>query len=173
MTTTILLLRLFALEVKRRAAHRRLVEAVGATDVVTIVETSREQGALWTEQIGLVADHVAATVTSTPQPFTSAERAHIHDLARELREPQRGRARAGTRRSPPLERLRTLQAEFSVEHLRSVAALQADDVGTAQRAGARQVDIVAEIVDAIDAYVAGRRAAGPSDAAPPPRPGGH
>jgi hypothetical protein len=66
MTSKVLLDQLVALHAAHDAAHRRMVAALEADDLLALVDASRQQGALCTEQGSLLADYVATAVAAMP-----------------------------------------------------------------------------------------------------------
>jgi hypothetical protein len=85
MTPTALLEQLVALHAQHDDAHRRMVAALENQDLLGLVEASRRQGSLCTEQGALLAHYIAAAVSAMPD-VDPAYRERIDDLARQLRE---------------------------------------------------------------------------------------
>jgi hypothetical protein len=89
MTPAVLLERIVALQADFSAAHLRVIDALEANDLRALVEASRHQGDLCTEQGALLAEYVAVAVTERLE-LTPAERDRVHELARQLRDRRDG-----------------------------------------------------------------------------------
>jgi hypothetical protein len=89
MTPRELLERIVALQSDFDVAHRRVVSALETNDLRALVEASRAQGELCTQQGSLLAEYVAVAVTDTFE-LSPAERARVHELARRLRDDRDG-----------------------------------------------------------------------------------
>jgi hypothetical protein len=96
MPSAALLEQLVALHAAHGEAHRRMLAALEANDMLGLVEANRRQGALCTEQGVLLAEYVAAIVTTMPQ-LDAADRERVQELARHLRKDHvtAGKAAAG------------------------------------------------------------------------------
>ncbi len=85
MTSAVLLEQLVALHEEHAGAHRQMVAALEANDLLGLVDASKRQGSLCSEQGALLADYVATVVTAMPD-IDPAYRQRVVDLARQLRE---------------------------------------------------------------------------------------
>lgn len=85
MASEVLLEQLVALHARHAEAHRRLLASLKSNDLLGLVEASRTQGSLCTEQGVLLADYVAAVVSGMPD-VDPAYRDRVTQLARQLRE---------------------------------------------------------------------------------------
>jgi hypothetical protein len=94
MTPETLLDRLVALHAKHGEAHRRMVAALHANDLLALVSACREQGALCTEQGAVLADYVAARLAEM-QDVDPVDRARVTDLANQLRDESQLRRHEG------------------------------------------------------------------------------
>jgi hypothetical protein len=92
MTSAVLLEQLVALHAEHAAAHRQMVAALEANDLLGLVEASKRQGALCSEQGARLADYVATVVTAMPD-IDPAYRQRVNELARHLREEHETRTR--------------------------------------------------------------------------------
>jgi hypothetical protein len=90
MTSQVLFEQLVALHAEHGDTHRRMLAALEANDLFGLVDASRRQGELCTEQSALLADYVAAVVTATPDLLAPADRERVSELARTLRDERRG-----------------------------------------------------------------------------------
>lgn len=84
MTSKVLRERLISLHAQHGEAHRRMMAALETDDLLALVQASREQGAICTEQGALLADYVAAVMVQFPD-LDPADRERIDHLAGELR----------------------------------------------------------------------------------------
>jgi hypothetical protein len=87
MTPATLLEYLVALHADHGEAHRRMVAALQANDLLGLIEAGRRQGAICTEQGAALADYVATVVTAMPD-VDATYREQINELALQLREGQ-------------------------------------------------------------------------------------
>jgi hypothetical protein len=85
MTPALLLERLVALHAEHSEAHRRMVDALKVDDLLALVEASRRQGDICTEQGAVLADYIAAKMTAMPG-IDAADRDRLNTLLRQLRE---------------------------------------------------------------------------------------
>ena len=85
MTSAVLLEQLVALQEEHAGAHRQMVAALEANDLLGLVDASKRQGSLCSEQGALLADYVATVVTAMPD-IDPAYRQRVVDLARQLRD---------------------------------------------------------------------------------------
>lgn len=85
MTSNVLLEQLIALHEEHVQAHRRMISALERDDLLALIEASRRQGSLCTEQGALLADYVAGAMAQRPD-VDPTDRERINALARQLRE---------------------------------------------------------------------------------------
>jgi hypothetical protein len=83
-TRAALLDQLVALHAEHGEAHRRMVDALHSDNLLALVEASRQQAAICTQQGDLLADYVAATVTAMPD-IDAGYREQVRALAQQLR----------------------------------------------------------------------------------------
>lgn len=84
MTSKSLLDQLVALHAEHGEAHRRMVAALEADDLLGLVDASKQQGALCTEQGSLLADYIATAVAAMPG-IDPEYRNRVTTLAKQLR----------------------------------------------------------------------------------------
>jgi len=85
MTRAVLLEHLVALHAQHGEAHRRMVDALSVDDLLGLVDASRRQSAICTEQGAILAGYIALTVAAMPG-IDLAYRDRLNTLARQLRE---------------------------------------------------------------------------------------
>ena len=95
MTSAALLERIVALQSGFDDAHRRVVEALQANDLRSLVEAAHAQGELCSEQGALLAEYVAIAAVESLD-LSDADRSRVTELARQLRSERHGAGRTRT-----------------------------------------------------------------------------
>ena len=85
MTPAELLEQLLTLQEEHAQAHRHMIAAVEANDLIGLVDASRRQGAICSDQGVLLAGYIATAVAAMPD-VDPAYRERIDTLARQLRD---------------------------------------------------------------------------------------
>ncbi len=88
MTPKMLFEQLVALHAAHGEAHRGMLTALERNDLLALVQFSRTQGSLCTQQGALLAEYLAAAVAAMPD-VDPAYRQRVTELARQLRDEHR------------------------------------------------------------------------------------